>query len=898
MRFKPWLTNRVIIGMLLFFGLMAMWEFKWKPQYRPFYESGVAHYQKAEYADALDDLNKAYSISPNALDVIVMLGWTNLKLKHWEDARFYFDRAVRIDPRTDEAQLGASFVALETGRGRIDPKMIDRILRTRRGDPNVLILTAAALEQEGDYVQAAQIYRGLMKDKDYGQAATLAYNLIYGLDGFEKDSVAEELPQPVRAAELQVPVRAADGAFWRNTAGSWEKWYVDGVDIGPGAPGFYPLAPPTSGELYGRWIRDASQMNADVARAYVLLPPAFYRAFRHYRDAGGKMMLVQQIWVGTPPENDLYTPAFVESTKAKIRNVVDAMHGRGVIPISREQSSGIYDQDLSPAVAAYLIGGELDQNTYLQTNVVNGGKSRYSGRYVSIDEAEASEVWFAEMMDYLVQYEVTTYNWQRPVAIANSPEHDPARGAVTEEKLRISPGYVAGAFAAYGAFPYFPEALTREPQYLTARDSEGLNPMFGYLRLVRSRVSLPVLVTEFGLSTSLAVRRAQVNGWNQGGHNEQEQADRLVHLRHTVQETGCAGGIVFELADEWYRQGWMREGFETPEDRAMLWLNDIDPSERYGLIGYRTKKWQLFSGSIAAWKDEKQLYGAASPAPLDTYDKDREIRSVQVGSDEAYLYLSLNLACLDCVGARHDGKTHFDQAPFAIAINTLPRQVGLRTLPFGGVQPVSGANFLLYLGDGGQSRLLVADNYNPYEVAARSDYPNEQVLHYRHNFEARSASSGNFIEFPMANGESPSIFHYGVGNPASKDYSSTGEWYADVPRSTIFVRIPWGKLLIVDPSRMNAFYRYSDKQGIGVVASAGITLSVYALKANGSPGMAQMTVATSLPSGGAAPQTFIADRWDAVKPDSYYKKAYFALQGEFSKSTPAQAGGKRIAQGR
>ena len=896
MTFKLWFTNRVIIGMLVFFVTMGFWEFKWKPQYRPAYESGVAHYQKGQYQDALDDLNKAYSIAPNALDVIVMLGWTNLKLNHWEEARFYFNRAIRIDPRTEEAQLGASFVALETGHGRIDPQIIDRILKTRKGDPNVLILAAAALEQEGEYVRAAQVYKSLLKDKDYGEAATLAYYRIYGLQGFEHDTVAEQLPPVTRAAQLTVPFRAADGAMWRNNAGNWEKWYIDGVDLGPGAPGYYPVAPPTDGALYAGWIKDASELHADALRAYVLLPPSFYRAFRHYRDAGGKMSVIQQIWIGQPPDNDLYTPAFVEMTKDRIRQVVDAIHGRGEVPITREQSSGIYDQDISAAVAAYLIGGDFDQNTYLQTNIINGGKTRFSGRYVSIDEADASEVWYAEMMDYLVSYESSTYNWQRPVAIAGSPSHDPARGAVTEEKLRASSGFAAGLFAAYDAFPYYPESLVRDPQYLNARDSEGLNPMYGYLRMVRSRISLPLVVTGFGMSTSIAVRRAQVNGWDQGGHSEADQADRLLHLRRTVQETGCAGGIVFELADEWYRQGWMREGFETPEDRAMLWLNDLDPSKRYGLIGYRTSKWQLFGGG--AWKDEHQLYGAVAAPALDNYDKEREIRSVQVAADEAYMYLSLNVGCLDCVGTRHDGKTHFDEAAYAIAINTLPGRAGLRALPFGNRQISEGANFLLFLGDGGKSRLLVADNYNPYEVVPRTDYPNEQMLHYRHSFEARLETNGNFLEFPMAYGESPSVFHYGDGNPTSKEYNSSGEWYADVARSTIFVRIPWGKLLVVDPSRMNTFYRYAERSGVSVAVTPGVDISVYTLKTNGSARLGDMTVASVLPSSGT-PAMFSWDHWDKVAPKSYYKQAYFALQSEFSKATPvAGVAQKPAAQGR
>ena len=884
--YRFWLTNRVLIGMVIFFVGVGLWEFKWKPQYRPYYEAGITDYQRGDFVGALDQFKKAYDIAPNALDVIVMSGWANLKLKRFEEARFYFNRALKIDPRTEEAQLGASFVALETGRGKIDPAVINRILATRKGDPNVLILAAAALEQEGEYPKAAQVYRSLLTDKNYGHAAQVEYNRIYGLDGFEKDPVPERLPDAKRADQLQLPFRASEGSMWRNTGTGWEKLYVNGVDLGPGAPGYYPLAPPTDGATYAGWIHDAAQLNANAVRVYAVLPPAFYRAYRHYRDGGGNMALIQQIWIGPPPENDLYTPSFVDATKQKIRNVVDAVHGRGVLPPSKEQSGGIYDQDVAAGVAGFMIGGDLDSGIYSQTNIINGGKTRYSGHFVSISDAVASEVWFAEMMDYLVDYENSTYNWQHPVAIENGPDHDPARGTLTEERLRAEPAYNAGLFATYAAFPYFPEELTRDPQYLNARDSVGPNPLFGYLRLVRSRLSLPLVVTEFGMSTSIATRRLQVSGLNQGGLSETAQADLLLRLRQSIQEAGCAGGIVFELTDEWYRQGWMPEGFDTPSDRGMLWFNALDPSKQYGLIGFRTKKWQLFSGNASAWKDERELYGPApAPVALDPYTKQHDLRSVQVAADEGYLYLKITVGCLDCVGNRRDGKTHFDQAAYAIALNTLPGRAGVKTLPFGDLQLTSGANFLLYLGDAGTSRLLVAENYNPYEVAPRLDFPKEIQLRYRRAFETRAATIGGFINFPTANSESPSMFHYGSGDPASKDFDSTAEWYADVAHSAILVRIPWGKLLVVDPSHLDVFASYTERQGLVPAPTPGVTISVYALKTNGSDSndLAKMTVAMSLPAAGnVQPALFTWERWESVTPQPYFKKSYTALQSQFS----------------
>jgi len=882
---KFWLTNRVLIGAVLFFALVGFWEFRWKPQYRPYYVEGVSYYQGGKYLKAIKAFQSAYAIAPNSLDVIVMMGWANLKLKHFEDARYYFDRAIRIDPRTDEAQIGAAFVALETGRGQFDPQVLKRLIERMGNEPSVRILQANALRQEGRNLEAAQIYRKLLQDGDYGQASQVALDEIFGLQGFPQDKTPNALPNISKPQQTQVRYRAADGAMWTLASNDWQKMYVSGVDIGRGAPGYSPGAPPNNALLYADWLQDAEKMNANVVRVYTLMPPAFYRAYKHFIEGGGEVTLYQQIRIGDPPNNDLYDPKFIEATKAEIRYVVDAIHGHGDIPLQLGRGSGVYDQDIAAQVGALLFGRELESSIILQTDIINAGRSSYEGKFVSIKRASPTEIWYAQMLDYIVGYELDTYNWEHPVAIENSPEQDPAHGPVTEEKLGSTPAFTAGLFASYTVFPYFPVSLTHDPQYQWARDDKGVNPVYGYLRQLRSRITLPLVVSEFGVSSSMGSRLVQTNGWNQGGYTEESQAEVLTRLEQTVRETGCAGGIIYELADEWYRQGWMREGFASPVDRAMLWLNDLDPNQRYGLIGYRTKKWRLFAGDTAAWATEKELYKDVGAKPTDAYDQEREIRSVQAGADEGYLYLRIAVECLDCMNGKHDGATHFDRAAYAVAINTLPGQAGVQALPFGDSSLTSGANFMLYLGDPAQSRLLVAANYNPFQLASRSDYPSEAQLIYRRGFAAELAKTGAFSAYPAATGPSPSFLHYACGDPASKDYSSSAEWYADIKHNTILVRIPWGKLLVTDPSSLRVFSGYSQSEGVQAMVSPGVSLSVFALNTNGSNDLTRMTVEASAPgaSGGSLqPQTFAWEPWDRVAPESYFKKSYYATQREFS----------------
>ncbi|MGH9521043.1 MAG: tetratricopeptide repeat protein, partial [Terriglobales bacterium] len=140
MRRRYWFTNRVVWGLLLFLVAVGFWEFHFKPQYRPFYEEGVKQYQAGNFPRAIDQFQRAYTIAPNSTDVLLMMGWSNLKLHRFEEARFYFERTLAIDPRVTEARIGDSFVVLETGRGTLDVQAMATVLKDRPNDANMQII--------------------------------------------------------------------------------------------------------------------------------------------------------------------------------------------------------------------------------------------------------------------------------------------------------------------------------------------------------------------------------------------------------------------------------------------------------------------------------------------------------------------------------------------------------------------------------------------------------------------------------------------------------------------------------------------------------------------------------------------------------------------------------------
>jgi tetratricopeptide (TPR) repeat protein len=936
MRLRFWATNRVILGLLALFILVGFWEFRWKPQYRPFYEQGVLLYQRGDYEGALQQLERAYEIAPNSVDVIVMMGWSNLKLRRMNEAEFYFHRAIRIDARTEEAQMGAGFVALETGRGTIDAAVLRRIMEGRGADPNLMILSAGAMQRQGEYFEAAAVYQELRNDRHYGHSARAALEEIFGIKGFN-DAIPTELAPLDPPAETQLRFRAGEGSIWRQGKDGWERFYVAGVNLGPAAPGFYPGDPPNDGAMYSAWLRQADQMNANTLRLYTLLPPAFYRAYRHYKQGGGRMALYQQIWVGDPPGKDLYDPRFVEETKAEIRYAVDAMHGRGSVPWKNARGSGIFEHNIAEHVGALLLGRELEASVAIRTNILNVGKRGYEGRFVSVSDAHATEVWFAEMLDYLIAYQMDTYNWQHPVAIVNWPPLDPLhhpteapiaeevrfrirRGeplampkdieddndtvAIDEAKFTATADFKAGLFASYHVYPYYPDFLLNEPRYLRARDSQGPNPMFGYLRDLRERIPHPLVITEYGIPDSIGISHFHPYGWHHGGHTEQGQAEIVARLARTIREAECAGGIVFALVDEWYKQNWLTRPFQKPEERTALWVNKLDPEQRYGLLGYHSSKWNLFANDPAAWQKETTLYSTPPAArTADPFDGARRIERVQAAADEAFLYLRLKVGCLDCGGrGAKPGELRFDQASYAVALNTTPGITGIQQMPFGGLSLRHGANFLVVLGGPGNSRVLVADSYNPYQIMPRPGVPGETELSFRRSFTPTMQGTGTFEEqvietnrrrfardgrvFP-AQRYSRSVMRQGSGKPSAPDHDSLAEWYADVARAEILVRIPWGKLYITDPSSKQAFYGFDEQVQVRTIPSSGVEITVFALRPHEDPqDLSAMEVTASFPSAAAGriqdPVRFTWPVWhEVVQPEPYQKKVYYELQKKF-----------------
>ena len=482
----------------------------------------------------------------------------------------------------------------------------------------------------------------------------------------------------------------------------------------------------------------------------------------------------------------------------------------------------------------------------------------------------------------------------------SGPQDDDDVVAVDEAKLSATPAFTAGLFASYAVYPHWPDFMLHEPGLLEARDSTGPNPVFGYIGQLVKRLPHPLVVTEYGVSSSNGISHLHPLGWHQGGLNEAEQAALLGRLARTMQEAGTAGGMVVSLHDEWYKQNWLVRAFEQPAERGTLWLNDLNPEERLGLMGFRPSKWKLFTRrrrGLAEGGHAVRQHRADRRAG-DPVEGARRLRSLQAASDEALLVLRLTVDCLDCAPRepKAPGQPRFDKASYAIALNTSPGAFGVRQLPFGSLAMPAGATFLLWLTDPPAARILVANNYNPYELAPTPGVPSDTEVRLRFSMNPALAQGGGFGEMIVEPNRrrftrdgrllppqriSRSTLRYGIDNASGPDVDSIGEWYADAEAGAILVRIPWGKLLVVDPSRQAIFAGFDENRAVRSMLTSGIEIAAFALAPPADPSrkdLAAWTVASSLPATRNGALSDLArvtwSGWNTVKSAAYTKAAY------------------------
>lgn len=208
----------------------------------------------------------------------------------------------------------------------------------------------------------------------------------------------------------------------------FEDIYLKGVNLGLGKPGYFPGETAITKEEYARWFRQISEMNANCIRVYTVQPPEFYEAFYEFNQkAKEPLYLFHGTWydetrlVETANAFDGQLYAILQQD---MRDIVDLLHGNCTIAKQAGKACGTYRYDVSSYVIGWILGIESDATFVSTTNECNPDIHSYEGKYISADQLEPFEVFWAQTGDYILDYETEKYGMQRPLSYSNWPTAD------------------------------------------------------------------------------------------------------------------------------------------------------------------------------------------------------------------------------------------------------------------------------------------------------------------------------------------------------------------------------------------------------------------------------------------------------------------------------------------
>jgi tetratricopeptide (TPR) repeat protein len=880
------------------------------------YDEALRLYRAGRFRDALEVIARVTAAGGSSVALHALAGWCHLRGGDLRQAESEFEAALVLDQGAIDPRVGLGYVNLRRGSPAQAAGRFQAVLRRDPRNLDALKGLGLAERDRKRYGEAAAAFRSVLAiaPQDGEAAAFLDQVLAASGDVREiRPRPAVPASQPIRvvarAADGRLEVAMAPGAAPGGdaTAGAADRlrpFFVKGINLGVALPGRFPAEFPEDQSTYATLLEAAADLGANTVRLYTLLPPAFYAALAaHNRGSSRRLRLLQGVWTELPDDHDYDAPAFLGGFEDEIRRVIDAVHGNLDLPARPGHASGAYRADVSDSVLGILLGREWEPYSVEAYDARRpaAGRGVFRGTYFTADPAAGAtpfEIWLARVMDFTVGYETDRYRRQRPVSFVNWPTLDPlthpTEPTVEEEKallrrigerveaeriveydndavgvdathIRPTAADGGGSFATYHAYPYYPDFMNLDPGYLRAKDSHGPSNYIGYLRdLARHHGSQPIVIAEFGVPSSRGIAHLQPQGFNHGGHSETAQGEIDARLMGDIREAGLAGGVLFALVDEWFKRNWLVLDFEVPYERNPLWLNALDPEQNYGLVAARPGKdaWRIrIDGRDDDWKDVPLL--AAKPAAAsgpersfrDGHDPARTLRSLAVTSDEAYVYVRLQVDNLDADG---DGSPDWDDAAYLIGIDTYDTLKGDHRMPLQErVDSPAGLEFCLIFDGPATSRLLVDP---PYDI---------QTHRYSRPYQSVRNDDGRFMEMRVetnrtrvgrdgtvypAQGYSHSPLRQGSIDRRDPDFDTLADWKASVAESFIEARIAWGLLNVTDPSSRRVLQdNPNDLRTVGTVETPGFRFYALAVKPRGAPGGAtpiDARLADRLPAGG------------------------------------------------
>ncbi len=633
---------------------------------------------------------------------------------------------------------------------------------------------------------------------------------------------------PLGEKQPEIFVKTEDENILIKQNGEFADFEIKGVNLGSSIPGKWSSEYAIDEETYLGWFEQISNMGANTIRVYGVQAEPFYKAFYRYnKQSKAPLYLLQGVVVNDYMQfshRDAFDDNIADSLVDNCLTVVDVIHGRKKIQLGRrsESATGSFKQDVSDWVIGYIIGIDWEPSTVAYTNEkYRDAELSYNGEFLyAKEDASPFEIMLANAGDRLVEYETNKYGHQRLIAFNNYPSTDPftypediARiygkyAKIDTANIASTDKFISGQFASYHVYPFQTDLLWHIKDFgvfglnqadICYNDDGSLNDYRTYFNMLNVCYDIPVVISEFGISTGRNSEHEAVDSHGVYSKvSEKEQGIALAHCWEDIKKSGLNGGLIFSWHDEWAKRS-PNTLYAINEERSPYWSDYQTNGQYFGILSFdpgEEKSVCYVDGDVSEWED------------ADAVTDDGSL-SLSVKYDEKFVYFLAKKKDLD-----------FSKDILYIPIDTTFKTGSNYSKPHN-VSFDREADFVLVLNGIENSRLLVQERYE----ALRSTY--SRRINAVDTYRQENIPDKNSPEFVPINtlvekkviSENPlertvdilvetGKLLYGNANPESAEFNSLADFC--VSGDYIEIKLPWQILNFADPSEMLVHDDYYD----------------------------------------------------------------------------------------
>lgn len=570
----------------------------------------------------------------------------------------------------------------------------------------------------------------------------------------------------------------------------WTEFDIKGVNINSVQPGLFPGEYKTSEADFLRWFEYIKQMNANSIRVSYIMPNVFYSALKKFNESSDKpLYLLQGIQIDEvllKDGEDLQGKKIKKYIEKYIKNTINAIHGNPYKSIPADISE-IYEDDVSKYVIGYTLGIELSSYDIIYSEIMNDEKTFKGYYFKSLEGASKTEVYLAELADYLVSYEYENYGDKKPITIIGSA-YNFIESIDTNLQMKLEEDYYnipnnidvrnieatnnsAGLFASFNIYPSV--GYLRE----NSQDIDSI------LEKIENAHDIPLLISEYGIPSSRLVADF-ASDLNVAGISENEQGQKLAQLYNSIKQSNAVGSFLFNWQDDYSMSSW-----NTKEkiilDKSPYWSNAQNYAQNYGLLSFEV-------GDFKTYPDEFKDEWNTKNIILKSDDAD-----VYVKNDEKYIHFMVDLK---------DKNIDYNQV--ILDLDVTPKS-GSDKYSEKGLKFNSPVDFIVNIDSKEKSEVLVHEYYSTAKFMQTI-----KDIRLRPDRAFSEKSIDNFV--PVKEIISPKVYiqsenkfmeeiYFDTGtlvhanaNPSSDEYNSLSDFY--IGDGYIEIRIPWAILNFMDPS--------------------------------------------------------------------------------------------------